>query len=314
VVVVSHQADRLAELLQEQGITAQPSDQLSTPPPNVALVTGLLKEGWVSDELGLALFTDSEIFGWTKQRRSAVTRRPAYERAAAARDSFIADLAIGDLVVHVDHGIARYGGLVRTPLGTTPGQETQLELPGHAEFLLLHYAEGDNLYVPISQADRVGRYIGAGESDPSLTRLGSGEWTRAKAKVRRSVRDLAQELMELYGARAALEGHPYPADTPWQFELEGSFPYEETPDQVQAIAEVKADMESARPMDRLLVGDVGFGKTEVALRAAFKAVMDGRQVAVLVPTTVLAQQHYTTFSERLAAFPVTVSMLSRFRS
>jgi transcription-repair coupling factor (superfamily II helicase) len=313
-IVVSQQASRLSELLQELGVTAPPRETLASKPSGVALVHGLLREGWVSDELGLEVFTDSEIFGWTKQRRSAPLRRVATERAAAARDSFIADLALGDLVVHVDHGIARYGGLVRTPVGATPGQEAGLELPGHAEFLLLHYAEGDNLYVPISQADRVGRYIGAGDADPSLTRLGSGEWVRAKAKVRRSVRDLAQELMELYGARAALEGHAYPVDSPWQLELEGSFPYEETPDQVQAIHDVKTDMESPRPMDRLLVGDVGFGKTEVALRAAFKAVQDGRQVAVLVPTTVLAQQHFNTFRERLGAFPVKVEMLSRFRS
>ena len=276
---------------------------------------GLLREGWVSDELGLALFTDSEIFGWTKQRRSAPTRRRRLRtRGRGAR------------VVHRRPAAGRPGGprrprhrALRRPGAHTgrrarPGQETSLDLPGHAEFLLLHYAEGDNLYVPVSQADRVGRYIGAGDADPSLTRLGSGEWVRAKAKVRRSVRDLAQELMELYGARAALEGHAYPDDTPWQLELEGSFPYEETPDQVQAIHDVKADMESPRPMDRLLVGDVGFGKTEVALRAAFKAVQDGRQVAVLVPTTVLAQQHFNTFRERLGAFPVKVEMLSRFRS
>jgi transcription-repair coupling factor (superfamily II helicase) len=313
-IVVSQQASRFAELLQEQDLQAPVREQLPAQPAGVSLVNGLLKEGWVSDELGLALYTDSEIFGWSKQRRSAQSRRPAAERASAARDSFIADLEVGDLVVHVDHGIARYGGLVRTPLGAVPGQEAEMDLPGHAEFLLLHYAEGDNLYVPISQADRVGRYIGAGDADPSLTRLGSGDWVRAKAKVRRSVRDLAQELMELYGARAALEGHAYPTDTAWQIELEGSFPFEETPDQVQAIAEVKRDMESARPMDRLLVGDVGFGKTEVALRAAFKAVQDGRQVAVLVPTTVLAQQHFNTFRDRLAAFPVKVEMLSRFRS
>jgi transcription-repair coupling factor (superfamily II helicase) len=313
-IVVSQQASRLTELLQEQGVSAAVREQLAAQPTGVALVNGLLKEGWISDDLGLALFTDSEIFGWSKQRRSAQSRRPAAERAAAARDSFIADLAVGDLVVHVDHGIARYGGLVRTPLGAQPGQERELELPGHAEFLLLHYAEGDNLYVPVAQADRVGRYIGAGDVEPSPTRLGSGEWVRAKARVRRSVRDLAQELMELYGARAALDGHPYPPDTAWQIELEGSFPFEETPDQVQAIAEVKSDMESPRPMDRLLVGDVGFGKTEIGLRAAFKAVQDGRQVAVLVPTTVLAQQHFNTFRDRLAAFPVKVEMLSRFRS
>ncbi|HEV7664548.1 MAG TPA: CarD family transcriptional regulator, partial [Chloroflexota bacterium] len=314
MVVVSQQASRLSELLQEQGLTVEPRESLPAHPKGVELVHGLLREGWVSNALGVALFTDSEIFGWTKQRRSAPTRRLVTERAAAARDSFIADLQPGDLVVHVDHGIARYGGLVRTGVGSTPGQETNLELPGHAEFLLLHYAEGDNLYVPVSQADRVGRYIGAGDASPSLTRLGSGEWVRAKAKVRRSVRDLAQELMELYGARAALEGHAYPGDSAWQLELEGSFAYEETPDQLQAIQDVKADMHSPRPMDRLLVGDVGFGKTEVALRAAFKAVQDGRQVAVLVPTTVLAQQHFNTFRERLGAFPVKVEMLSRFRS
>src|SRR5438309_450689 len=278
------------------------------------LHTDLLERGEVPPGLARPYRPWREIVRWTKQRRSAPTRRLATERAAAARESFIADLQLGDLVVHVDHGIARYGGLIRTPVGATPGQEPTLELPGHAEFLLLHYAEGDNLYVPISQADRVGRYIGAGDAEPSLTRLGSGEWIRAKAKVRRSVRDLAQELMELYGARAALEGHAYPGDTPWQLELEGSFPYEETPDQEQAIHDVKTDMQSPRPMDRLLVGDVGFGKTEVALRAAFKAVQDGRQAAVLVPTTVLAQQHFNTFRERLGAFPVKVEMLSRFRS
>jgi transcription-repair coupling factor (superfamily II helicase) len=313
-IVVSQQASRLSELLSEQGVNAAPHATLNDPPAGVELVHGLLREGWVSDELGVSLFTDSEIFGWSKQRRSAPTRLLVSQRASAAREAFIADLQPGDLVVHVDHGIARYGGLVRTPVGSQPGQEPTLELPGHAEFLLLHYAEGDNLYVPISQADRVGRYVGSGDADPSLTRLGSGEWVRAKARVRRSVRDLAQELMELYGARAALEGHAYPDDTSWQLELEGSFPYEETPDQEQAIRDVKADMLAPRPMDRLLVGDVGFGKTEVALRAAFKAVQDGRQVAVLVPTTVLAQQHFNTFKDRLGAFPVKVEMLSRFRS
>src|SRR5207302_4066025 len=266
-IVVSQQASRLSELLGEQGVNAMPRERVPEKQQKIELVHGLLREGWVSDELVLSLFTDSEIFGWTKQRRSAPTRRVVSERAAAARESFIADLQPGDLVVHIDHGIARYGGLVRTPVGSVPGQETSaLELPGHAEFLLLHYAEGDNLYVPVSQADRVGRYIGAGDADPSLTRLGSGEWVRAKAKVRRSVRDLARELMELYGARAAIEGHVYPDDTPWQLELEGSFPFEETPDQVQAIHDVKTDMQSPQPMDRLLVGDVGFGKTEVALR------------------------------------------------
>jgi transcription-repair coupling factor (superfamily II helicase) len=311
-VVVSQQADRLSELLgEEQGIQAKPTPELEEDGAPVALLNGLLREGWIAADLGLALFTDSEIFGWTKQRRAAPRRLDARRQAAerAAREAFVADLQPGDLVVHVDHGIARYGGLVQTILGAS---ETQQD--GKAEYLLLNYAAGDNLYVPISQADRVNRYVGAGDAEPSLTRLGSGEWLRAKAKVRRSVRDLAHELMDLYGARAALEGHAYPSDTPWQLELEGSFPFEETPDQVAAIHDVKADMERPKPMDRLLVGDVGFGKTEVALRAAFKAVQDGRQVAVLVPTTVLAQQHYNTFRDRLNPFPIRVEMLSRFRS
>src|SRR5262249_50551131 len=178
-VVVSQQASRLSELLDEQGRHVPARERLSDAPHGVELVHGLLREGWVSDALKLALYTDSEIFGWTKQRRSAPTRRLGSERAAAARDSFIADLSPGDLVVHVDHGIARFGGLVRAIMGSVPGEESSMALPGHAEYLLLHYAEGDNLYVPIAQADRVGRYIGGGDADPSLTRLGSGEWVRA---------------------------------------------------------------------------------------------------------------------------------------
>jgi transcription-repair coupling factor (superfamily II helicase) len=346
-VIVSQQSDRLAELIgergalrarvQESGLRAQSSDpetkrqhvegglipDTRAPSPRgeaelgpITLLHGLMREGWVAPELDLALYTDSEIFGWTKQRRSAPARSGSSQHAAQeARDKFIADLAPGELVVHIDHGIARYGGLVQSAIGITPEAGFMPEhSPGRAEFLILEYAEGDRLYVPVSQADRVGRYIGSGDAQPSLTRLGSGEWIRAKAKVRRSVRDLAHELMDLYSARAAIDGHPYPDDTTWQAELEGSFAFEETPDQVAAIHDVKADMESTRPMDRLLVGDVGFGKTEIALRAAFKAVQDGRQVALLVPTTVLAQQHFNTFRDRLGPFPVRVEMLSRFRS
>ncbi len=314
-IVVSQQTARLHELLLDQGMDAPEQPDVPPDPGPLSLVHGLLREGWRSTSLELELLTDSEIFGWTKQRRSAHARRTA-EHAATARDTFMADLSLGDLVVHADHGIARFGGLVRTSIGFQPGEDVPARRapPGQAEFLLLEYAEGDRLYVPVSQADRVGRYIGSGDAAPSLTRLGSGEWMRAKAKVRRSVRDIAHELMDLYAAREAVQGHCYPTDTTWQVELEGSFPYEETLDQAQAIHDVKHDMEQARPMDRLLLGDVGFGKTEVALRAAFKAVQDGRQVAVLVPTTVLAQQHFNTFCDRLAPFPVTVEMLSRFRS
>jgi transcription-repair coupling factor (superfamily II helicase) len=180
--------------------------------------------------------------------------------------------------------------------------------------LELHYAEGDRLFVPIDQLHRVSRYVGPGEHVPTLTRLGSPEWARTKERVRRAVADLAQELLALYAAREVLSGHAFPPDSPWQLELEASFPYVETPDQLLAIRQVKQDMEQPRPMDRLVCGDVGYGKTEVAIRAAFKAVLDGTQVAILVPTTVLAQQHFQTFSERLAAFPLRVEMLSRFRS
>ncbi|MCH7838586.1 MAG: transcription-repair coupling factor, partial [Chloroflexi bacterium] len=182
------------------------------------------------------------------------------------------------------------------------------------EYLELHYAAGDRLYLPADQVDRVSRYAGPGEHEPRLTRLGSQEWSRAKDRVRRAVAELAQELLELYATRQVAEGRALPPDTAWQQELEASFPYVETADQLAAIQAVKEDMERPRPMDRLVCGDVGYGKTEVALRAAFKAVMNGTQVAVLVPTTVLAQQHLTTFRERLAGFPVRIEMLSRFRS
>jgi len=178
----------------------------------------------------------------------------------------------------------------------------------------LEYAEGDKLYVPVEHLERVQKYIGGGDAAPRLQRLGSGEWDRAKKKVRESVEEVAKDLLDLYSKRQLVEGHAYSADGPWQHELEESFPYDETPDQVRVMAEIKADMEDSRPMDRLLAGDVGFGKTELALRAAFKAVTDSKQVAVLVPTTVLAQQHFLTFSERFRPFPVKVDMLSRFRT
>ncbi len=182
------------------------------------------------------------------------------------------------------------------------------------EYLVVEYAEGDQLFVPVYQADRLSRYIGPDSRIPSPNRLGSIEWRGTKSRVREAVKEIAEDLLDLYARRQVVTGHAFGPDTPWQQELEASFPYIETEDQLRVIAEVKRDMESARPMDRLICGDVGYGKTEVALRAAFKAVMDGKQVAVLVPTTVLAQQHYNTFRQRLAAFPVEVEMLSRFRT
>ncbi len=220
-----------------------------------------------------------------------------------APESAYADLEIGNHVVHVDYGVGRFEGLVSRILD---GLER--------EYLLISYADGDQLYVPIHQADRITRYLGMDASSPRLSRLGSQRWERSRAAARRAVEDIAKDLLDLYAKRATVSGHPFGVDTPWQQELEASFPYVETQDQVRALDSVKTDMEQNRPMDRLICGDVGYGKTEVALRAAFKAVMDGKQVGILVPTTVLAQQHYRTFKRRLAAFPVEVEMLSRFRT
>jgi len=298
VVLVSQQGRRLADLLDEEhGVSVAPGHEVVEPPaPGLHLVQGSLLNGWASGALGALVLTDSEIFGWSKTHR-------VIRRRSAPREVFLSDLEVGELAVHVEHGIGRFVGL----------QKISKE-DGEREYLVLEYAEGDRLYVPVDQADRVSRYVGAGEEKPALTRLGTSDWTRAKERVKRSVRDVARELLAIYSARQTQPGHAFSPDTPWQGELESSFPYMETPDQLQAIREVKADMEAARPMDRLICGDVGYGKTEVALRAAFKAVMDGKQVAVLVPTTVLAQQHYNTFRERLAPFPVNLEVLSRFRS
>ena len=291
--IVSRQASRLRELWAERstevGETAVPQ-----------ILDGTLGEGWLLSlpNTHLNLLTDSEIFGWERPQA-----RQRHRPTAEAPESSYADLRPGDWVVHVDYGIGRYAGLARRMLD---GSER--------EFLCVEYDGGDQLFVPIHQADRLSRYIGPDAAPPTPTRLGTAEWTQSKQRVREEVLRVAQDLLELYAQRQVAVGRAFPSDTPWQQDLEASFPYVETQDQLRAIREVKQDMESPRPMDRLLCGDVGYGKTEVALRAAFKAVMDGRQVALLVPTTVLAQQHYETFRERLAAFPVTVEMLSRFRT
>jgi transcription-repair coupling factor (superfamily II helicase) len=297
LVLVSQQAHRLAELFEEQGRPAAVTERPS-PEGGLALVQGSLASGWrlADGDPDLSLVTDGEVFGFTKQRRRTPKR-------GISREAFLSELSPGDYVVHIDHGIGRFAGLVRMTVDEN-----------EREYLELRYAEGDKLFVPSDQVDRVSRYIGPSEHEPRLTRLGSGDWQRAKRRVRQAVQDMAQELLALYSARELVEGHAFSPDAPWQAELEASFPYIETEDQAAAIAEVKRDMERPRPMDRLVSGDVGYGKTEVAIRAAFKTVMDGRQVALLVPTTVLAQQHFQTFRERLAAFPLRVEMLSRFRS
>jgi transcription-repair coupling factor (superfamily II helicase) len=295
---VSQQAQRLAELFGDEdtpvSVGLRASEELSL----LTLVQGSLSEGWRFGEDGadMTLVTDTEVFGFAKQRR-------ATPRRTVNREAFLAELTPGAYVVHIDHGIARFAGVIRK---SVDGYER--------EYLELHYAEGDKLFVPTDQLDRVSRYIGPSDREPRPTRLASGEWQRAKQRVRKAVQALARELLALYAAREVLTGYAHSPDNAWQMELEASFPYIETTDQTAAITAVKQDMESQRPMDRLVCGDVGYGKTEVAVRAAFKAVMDGQQVGVLVPTTVLAQQHYQTFRERLAAFPVRVEMLSRFRS
>ncbi|MBI5287788.1 MAG: transcription-repair coupling factor [Chloroflexi bacterium] len=301
VVIVSTQSKRLADLLEEHDVFARLAETMTEPHLGRGALTvmhGSLPHGWsVGEEgAGLTLLTDAEVFGFTKQRR-------APPRRGSSREAFLADLEAGSYVVHIEHGIARFAGLVRRGID---GNER--------EYLELQYADGDRLYVPVEQVDRVSRYVGPSEHRPSLTRLGSQEWVRAKARVRGAVQELAKELLQLYASREVAQGHTFPPDGAWETELSASFPYVETPDQQAAIRDVKRDMEDVRPMDRLVCGDVGYGKTEVAVRAAFKADVHGTQVAVLVPTTVLAQQHYNTFRQRLAGFPVRVEMLSRFRS
>jgi transcription-repair coupling factor (superfamily II helicase) len=297
LIIVSHQASRLSELLGQEDIIASPVTEIEEipPPGSLTLVQGLLAEGWVMNN-ETHLFTDAEVFGFIKQRR-LVKRRPV------PHHQFLIELTPGDYVVHVEHGIAKFAGV--TKMSTENSEK---------EYLLLKYAANDKLYVPTDQIDRVNRYIGAGDQPPTLSRLGTQEWTRTKQKVRESVEDVAQELLALYAAREVVPGFTFSQDTVWQQELEASFPYVETPDQIEVQGQVKTDMQKAKPMDRLVCGDVGYGKTEVAIRAAFKAVMDNKQVAVLVPTTVLAQQHFATFSQRLEAFPVRIEVLSRFKT
>ncbi len=305
-VLLTRQAERLAELLRDAGAVPAMLRNITEPPPpgSLSVVNGALNEGFNllaehAEEPALHLITDAELFGWSR----TASRRPLRPRKRAAAADFFGEIKESDFVVHTEHGIANYRGLV------------QREIAGVTrEYLELEYAQGDRLYVPVHQADRVARYIGPGDRDPTVHRLGTADWETARRRARKAVEEIADELLELYAARATVRGHAFSEDSPWQAELEASFPYAETEDQLRAINDVKHDMESITPMDRLVVGDVGFGKTEVALRAAFKAILDGKQVAMLVPTTVLAQQHFTTFSQRVAAFPVTVEMLSRFRS
>lgn len=302
-VIVSRQAARLKELWGEQFL---PDDTgLADPDTHPAFIEGSLTEGWSFtplDGVPLHLLTDGEIFGW-RRPQPRYRRSDRYQAVADDPESAYSDLQIGDYVVHVDYGIGRFTGLVQRTVD-------QLE----REYLRVEYVDQAELFVPVHQVDRMTRYVGPDNRTPRLDRLGGAGWRSAKSNVKEAVKAVAQDLLDLYARRSVIKGFSFSPDSAWQQELEASFPYIETEDQTRVLFEVKKDMENSLPMDRLICGDVGYGKTEVALRAAFKAVNDSRQVALLVPTTVLAQQHYHTFIERLAAFPVEVEMLSRFRT
>ncbi|MDR2723181.1 MAG: transcription-repair coupling factor [Cellulomonadaceae bacterium] len=304
-------AKRMAEQLAAVDCAARVADRLTDEPdPSVVhVVPALVGKGFVAPALKLAVFSESDLTG-----RAGVGAGTRDMRKLPSRRRNVVDplqLRAGDFVVHEQHGVGRFIEMVQRTLGAGPNAATR-------EYLVVEYASskrgqpGDRLFVPMDQLDQVTKYVG-GEA-PSLSKMGGADWKNTKAKARKHVKQIAGELIRLYSARMATHGHAFGPDTPWQRELEDAFAYIETPDQLSSIDEVKADMEKPMPMDRLICGDVGYGKTEIAIRAAFKAVQDGKQVAVLVPTTLLVQQHFETFSERYQGFPVKVAALSRFQS
>ncbi len=269
--------------------------------------TGIVTDGFINPDAAIAVLGESLIMGRRKlahgKYESGARRRRARTHAAGETITDWTGITPGDLVVHVDHGIGRYLGMM------------EIEFNGQLmESLAVEYAEGAKLYVPVSQSHLLSRYVGSGRQQAGLHRLGGSTWKRAKQSAERAVQDLAASLLQIQAMRESMEGFPYPPDTEWQHEFEGAFPYQETDDQSLAIEQVKGDMQALRPMDRLICGDVGYGKTEVAMRAAFKAATAGKQVAVLVPTTVLAQQHYEVFTERMGAYPFNIELLCRFRT
>ncbi|WP_240512062.1 transcription-repair coupling factor [Paludifilum halophilum] len=292
-------AERLERVLADYGMEAlRDSGDGPVPPGRPVIRVGTLASGFELGSTRLALVTEGEVFT-QKQRRA---RRPAkMDHAEKIKD--YQELKPGDYVVHVNHGIGRYTGIETLNVGGL-----------HKDYMTVKYAGNDKLYVPIDQIDQVQKYLGSEEKSPKVYSLGGNEWSKVKNKVRSSVEDIASDLIQLYAQRQNAKGYSFSEDSVYQRDFDALFPYEETVDQLRSIKEIKEDMEKIQPMDRLLCGDVGYGKTEVAIRAAFKAVMDGKQVAVLVPTTILAQQHFETFKERFADFPVEIRVLSRFRT
>ena len=300
----------------EQNKNSPPSEMMAT-----RLHLGSLARGFICDEAKLVVVTDAEIFGRYKVQRPRRQKSSHAQAARSALDIDFTDLEDGDFVVHLQHGIGRYLGLKTMPVGNSRHSLTSSSQPETGtECLVIEYApansgeEAPKLYVPVTEAHLVSKYVGVGKVRPPLNTLGGTRWHKAKEQTEKAVRDVASELLRIQAVRETQAGHAFPPDANWQREFESAFIYEETTDQVRAIVETKSDMERAKPMDRLICGDVGFGKTEVAIRAAFKAVMGGKQVAILVPTTVLAQQHFNTFRERMADYPIRVELLSRYRT
>ncbi|MEO7298411.1 MAG: transcription-repair coupling factor [Verrucomicrobiota bacterium] len=282
---------------------------------------GTLTRGFIFEPAKIVVVTDAEIFARYKVQRPRRLKSSHAQTTRSLLDIDFADLDDGDYVVHLQYGIGRYLGLEIIPTAQgTKGKTENSQSGSGQECLAIEYAPSNpneaapKLYVPVTEAHLVSKYVGAGKARPALNTLGGARWAKTKIQAENAVRDVASEFLSIQAARASQEGHSFPPDNTWQREFEGSFVYEETPDQMKAILAAKNDMEGARPMDRLICGDVGFGKTEVAIRAAFKAVMGGKQVAVLVPTTVLAQQHFNNFRERMADYPIRVEVLSRYRT
>ena len=292
--------ERLVETLRDRGIESVYKDAIDDIQLGKVVITfGNLLKGFECPEYKICVISDKEVFGEAKRK----LRKTKKKTKGVAKIKSFAELKPGDYVVHANHGIGVYKGI------------KQIEVGGSKrDYLDIIYDKGDKLYVPVDQLDLVQKYIGSEGKSPKVNKLGGNEWIKAKAKVRKSINEIAQDLMKLYATRATMKGHKFSKDTEWQKQFEDEFPYEETPDQLLCIEEIKADMESDKSMDRLLCGDVGYGKTEVAVRAAFKAVMDGKQVAFLVPTTILAEQHYKNLKKRFSDFPVTIDMISRFRT
>jgi len=288
---------KLSEFLKEKDLLVS-LEEKNFAERQVLLRVGTLSEGFIFEDIKLAVYTEKEIFG-----KKQVRKRKMRDLEEGVKISSIDELNIGDYVVHENHGIGKYLGVQAI--------EVQNQ---YQDYLVIKYAGEDKLYVPTEQVNLVQKYIGADQNSPKLYKLGGSDWNKVKGKVQNSVREMAIGLLELYAERETVKGYAFSSDTVWQQEFEETFPFEETPDQYKAILEVKKDMESDTPMDRLICGDVGYGKTEVAIRAAFKAVMEGKQTAILVPTTILAQQHYNTFKERIENYPITIEMISRFRT